>query len=834
MMGQEKGGLDEVWVHPFRIVCGLEVGFIQHERVRWLSDTNAEIDIFPESIVRTYALRSGTLRETIWAAHQEPGGVIALEAAGTGPLRIIIRMRADFRWLWPYREDALGSLRYGYDEALHAVHVHNRSGDFRALYGADRSPAAQLVGPYEQIDYVDGRLHGVATGRNGLALGYVFDVDGDEAGRLHFAFSGTSGDLADAEAENYNEAEADAMAEDEAERTFRKLLSNPSGSYEDVSRHYERLLSTSTMVTTPDPIFNDGYRWALVGTDRFWATTPGIGTGLMAGYGTTARGWHGGHEVSGRPGYAWYFGRDAEWAALAVDGYGDFDHVKEQLELFRRFQSFDGKIFHEMPTSGPVHYDAADSTPLYVILAAHYLRASGDVESVRDLWPSIQLAMEFLYKTDTDGDGLIENTHVGHGWIEGGKLYGAHTTLYLAGTWAKALQDAAYIARTLGEADSAERYAADADVVVNRIETDFWDPDSEFYAYGKLRDGTFNPEQTILPAVLMYFRLLRPDRLDAMLRSFAGADYSTDWGVRILSARSAHFSPQGYHYGSVWPLFTGWMALAEYAAGRSTQAFTHVMNNVLGYRHWSLGFLEEVLNGVTYEPAGVCAHQCWSQTNVLHPVYEGLIGFFPDAPRGRIRLEPRIPAEWNTFRADNLCAGASRIRLEVERAPGRTSYRLILQKGPPIAIAFAPELPNGSLIQDVQVDGTSIERRGRGRTGLLEKPISIHLDGSAVVNLDHQGGLQVLPIIPHPEPGDTSVYPRILDASLDGGVYIIELEGCAGSESDLRVRLFDQEVGRIEGASVTDDSDRNELRLRTSFDGEAKEYIHKTIHIHLA
>jgi glycogen debranching enzyme len=143
----------------------------------------------------------------------------------------------------------------------------------------------------------------------------------------------------------------------------------------------------------------------LIGTDRFFAETPGLGSAFLAGYSTGDRGWNGGHKNNGRPGYAWYYGRDAEWTCFAVDDYGDFDLVKEQLKFFRKHQDMSGKIFHELSTSGVVHYDAADATPLYIILAAHYLRASGDVEFIRESWPYIQKAMDFLYSTDTDGDG---------------------------------------------------------------------------------------------------------------------------------------------------------------------------------------------------------------------------------------------------------------------------------------------------------------------------------------------------------------------------------------------------------------------------------------------
>ena len=41
----------------------------------------------------------------------------------------------------------------------------------------------------------------------------------------------------------------------------------------------------------------------------------------------------------------------------------------------------------------------------------------------------------------------------------------------------------------------------------------------------------------------------------------APARSPTDWGARILSNRSALYDPLSYHYGSVWPLFTGWAAM---------------------------------------------------------------------------------------------------------------------------------------------------------------------------------------------------------------------------------------------------------------------------------
>src|SRR5690606_35380252 len=131
-------------------------------------------------------------------------------------------------------------------------------------------------------------------------------------------------------------------------------------------------------------------------------------------------------------------------------------------------------------------------TPLYVLLASHYLRASGDLNFISDTWENLEKAINYCYSTDTDGDGLIENTNVGHGWIEGGALYGAHTTFYLAGIWAATLREAAYLARQLGKDDIALKYEKDYLRIKEKVNTKFWNEKSEHFNYGLLHDGSYN------------------------------------------------------------------------------------------------------------------------------------------------------------------------------------------------------------------------------------------------------------------------------------------------------------------------------------------------------
>src|SRR5690606_19391959 len=122
-------------------------------------------------------------------------------------------------------------------------------------------------------------------------------------------------------------------------------------------------------------------------------------------------------------------------------------------------------------TSGVAHYDAADSTPLYLLLAARYAAWTGDLGLLREQWTRILAAYRFCLGTDTDGDGLIENPRIGHGWIEFGRLGGGRVTFYNAGIWTAALGELVAVAEALGEtavaAELRER-AARARVALER------------------------------------------------------------------------------------------------------------------------------------------------------------------------------------------------------------------------------------------------------------------------------------------------------------------------------------------------------------------------------
>ena len=814
LMGHENGGLDEVWTPPFKTLYDYEAGLVVADSIAWLRDLPLRVEVRPESFTRIYETPRGPLREVIYPGMQEAGGIAHYEAGRD--LQLAVRFKSDLRYMWPYPKSALGNVYYAYDEGLGALRVRDKTGDFYSFMGGDLSPRQRLTGPYGTITWDDGRFQGTSTDNNQVAHAALFELTSENDYALNYAFAGT------------NEGEDAAMQD------YRAMLENPRETYANLVRHYRDLLGSRVTLDTPNDTLDTLWRWALVGTDRFVIRTPHLGTGLTAGYATTDL--SGGTWASSTPGYGWYFGRDGEWVGFAVDAYGDFEVVKKLLQLLQRFQDVRGKVFHALNTAGPgvQQYNAADSTPLYVVLAADYLRASGDRAFIRKNWPHVKQAMEFLYSTDTDGDGLIENTNVGHGWVEFGALGGAHTTFYLAGVWAQALEEAAYMAGQLGKDALQQQYSNDAEAVRATLNTDFWDADAQFFYQAKKQDEGYISAQTILPTVPMLFGEIENAKARPVLQTYAANRFSTDWGTRILNRRSQLYDPSSYHAGSVWPLFTGWTALAEYTYGRPANGFMHIANSLFVKDDWALSFVEEVLNGDRYSSDGVTHHQAWSETAILHPTISGMIGWAPNAPERTAALQPQFPVHWPRAEVENLRVGSSTVNLRMERSEDATRYRLELTGGPPVEIRLAPGLPAGQRITEARVGGQTVAVSSQRERGRLAEPIRIRLTDTTTVALRHTGGVGMAAVVPKPRSGDRSRGYRIINDSLDGNTYRVTLAGRAETSHVFRLRTFGQEINGVEGATLDGRSDQGIARLAVPFRAGEGRFTQKTVTVQLA
>jgi glycogen debranching enzyme len=762
IMGKEKGGVEEIWAHPFMALRDYEAGirFNPDDTVTWLTSLAPEIITQPSSFIRNYSIGKCLIKEVVTGSVNGPVGIVHYEVTADRTVELFLRFKSNLRLMWPYSEKVLTRMEYSWDKELNAFVINDGTVGLTSVIGANLLPVEIRAGQFQQIEIKGGEFETIPTDEF-LVTG-IMKFKLDMPGYLDVAIGASN---------EGTQAAADA---------YKNAIHDPCKVYQDMEAYIEQLFNKSLIVNTPNTDFNTGYRWALVGTDRFFVETPGIGGSLVAGYATTRYGWDGAHRINGRPGYAWYFGRDGQWSGMALLDYGDFEKVKQMLEVYQRFQDLNGKIFHELSTSGVVHYDAADATPLYIILAGRYLRHSGNLEFIRSIWPNIRKAIEFCFSTDTDDDHLIENTDVGHGWVEGGGLYGTHSTLYLVSCWAEALREASYMAALLEKNDEAERYQKESQEVVRIINTDFMNPETGFFNDGLYRDGSYLSEPTIQASIPLYFRQTANENAAPMLQAFAGNGFSSDWGTRIISSESRFFNPRGYHTGSVWPLFTGWTALAEYRYGGYIQGYSHIMNNLQIYHHWSKGFIEEVLHGLEYRPSGVCAHQCWSETMVLQPVIEGMLGLECDALQKRIKLAPGFPFDWDSVSVQHIRLGDCFIDFSFAKSGNKSLY-LFIKDGPgPITVDFNPLFPPGWQLKQI--------KPGKGGLGhkleMIRQGVRIHtefsLADSCLIEIEGEKGISILPLVTNPSPGDHSEGFRIISTELKDHTYKVTLEGPSG------------------------------------------------------
>lgn len=809
IMGKERGGISEVWCHPVRILRDLKTGFrIGNQSTQWSHTLNPQIVVQPESLTRVYHVGEAMIEETTFAHRDLPGGGIHYRVDSKEPVEILVTARFDLRLMWPLSDRATGSLRYAWDDALHAIVVKSESAGAISMLGSSAKPSVTVYGQFEEVGELNGKLEGRPTTEVCVAAGFLCRVPGGSS--LVVTFSGST------------------TGEAEAERSYRTFLKNPPAVLASQTGHFRSLESATTQIISPDNDFNAGYRWAVAATDRFFAETPGVGASFLAGYSTSDRGWDGGQKVSGRPGYAWYFGRDSAWTSFAVLEYGDFKKVRSVLEFLGKYQDVSGKILHEFTTSGYAHYDSADSTPLYIMLMGRYLRMSGDKAFVAGQFNRLQKAIEFCFSTDTDHDHLIENTNVGHGWVEGGKLFPVHTEHYLASCWVSALEEAASIATTLEKKALATTWAAESRKVRETILRDFWNPRTNFYNFGKLQDGTFNPEKTILPAVGFSLGIADRENAEQCLAEYSTANFTSDWGVRIVGRDNPMFEPSGYHYGSIWPLFTGWVSLAEFRWGRPTQGYLHALSTMMIYRDFAAGYVEEVLHGTLYQPAGVCPHQAWSETMVLQPLLEGMLGI---SIRGdELTLRPYFPPDWNTATVKNIVLGGHTVDMTMKRESGRTRFKFQAKGKKPLKLKFQPRFPLGTTISEVRGAGPTAPKKPVTITSYNDAPVlSLSFSRSVEILFSHSNGIGLVPPYAHPRPKQESQGLRLVEEKWEHRTYSLTVEGRAGTNYSIEVIDPGRMVKAVENARI-DERKEEKLSLSIPFEGTG-DYVRKIVRL---
>jgi glycogen debranching enzyme len=764
IVGRQEG-VFEAWVLPVKLLSNLRIG-AEVEGYAVPIDVNAhaaEIEVSPDRTVISYSHIAFTVRQIMFAPNgteDGTGAVVLFQVDAVRPMDLTFRFTPEMRPMWPQPGSGAPSAEWVARGSGGFYVLHT---DFPNFAGAVAMPGAKpgIMAPYQERP----QFHPLE-----LKLHYDPRRDGNRYFPLLMAVGRDA------------ETASNAALSEKIDR-LGIALGRIYEAHADMFARMERELTT---IHTPDAGFNDAFSWGAISIEQLRAkAVPSGEVGLVAGYYASGD--------SARPGFGWFFGRDALYTLYAVNGFGDFALSRQELEFLIARQRDDGKIMHEYSLTAafldwkslPYMYAAADATPLFLTAMLDYVRASGDVEFLRKHRDAVEKAWRFETAHDADGDGIYDNSQ-GTGWVESWPPGMPKQEIYLALLDQQASQAMSKLAEMLGDGASADAAAKRALAVGKTIEAEYFDSSRNGYAFSK-NAGATDWTATIYPAIAWWNggegRLAHAG---ASFSRWASHDFSTDWGLRDVAASDPLYDPISYHQGSVWPLFTGWTAVAEYREGRALSGYAHLMQNADQTTSQDLGAVTELLSGDLFAPFGrSTSHQLWSSAMVVTPALRGMFGIEVDALTHTVRLDPHLPATWDQTTVESLHVGDSTCSLIYERK-GR-------------------EL----VVRAKTVKGEAVHLKGAKDEALVAK------DGSSIsfplppVEVEAPHGL--------PLRGARTTQMKILSETQSAGSLHLELEAAGGAEVELRVRRNGAKLTvRAEGGTMIADD-----RVRVRFpDGE--------------
>jgi hypothetical protein len=334
-----------------------------------------------------------------------------------------------------------------------------------------------------------------------------------------------------------------------------------------------------------------------------------------------------------------------------------------------------------------------------------------------------------------------------------------------------------------------------------------------------------------MPAVPLWWRELDPSRADLQIDRLGSGAIATDWGNRILSDQSALYDPLSYHYGSVWPLFTGWASMAAYRYGRSHVGAQALFANALLTTTGALGRVTELLSGDVDAPFGRSSHhQVWSEAMVVTPIVRGLLGIEVTGGGRMLRIAPQLPADWPRAEVHRVRAGSTLLDVTMERGAGTMTCRVERRDGDRTpALRIAPALPLDAAIVEVRVDGRLVSPTIVRAGDVQFVEVAVEQPGAATTAVfKYAGGSDVYINRPVPPPGARNEGLRILRSRADRQALHILVEGRGTRAYEMFLRT-PRQVASVAGAELRPAAASGDPALRVSFDGPRDDYTRRDI-----
>lgn len=420
--------------------------------------------------------------------------------------------------------------------------------------------------------------------------------------------------------------------------------------------------------------------------------------------------------AAGLPWFVAPFGRDSlivslqnlliypEFARGALDILGSLQ--AKEADPYRDAEP--GKILHEMRYGELAHfkliphtpyYGTADATPLYLITLHAAWRATGDRSLLERHLTTAEGCLDWIDRYgDRDGDGFQEyQTRSPHGYENMGWKDSGDCVVYPDGSLVKGpkalceLQGYVYDAwlrmaevfTALGQPDRAAALRQKATALFSRFNEAFWDDGLGCYAFAL--DGAKKKVLTVASNAghCLWSGIVPPERAQKVVERLMAPDMWSGWGIRTLSALNPAYNPYNYQTGSVWPHDNAIIALGFRRYGFVDEAARIARDINDAGSHFLLNQLPELYTPIVRDTTtfpvqyvGANVPQAWAAGSVFF-LLQAILGVVPDAPRGKLYLDPHLPAWLPDVTLQDLRLGNRRFDIRFWREDGATAFEVL-------------------------------------------------------------------------------------------------------------------------------------------------------------
>lgn len=637
----EMGGL---WAPPIKLLDGFWLKIAGEGQEEWLVADGFEG--WPWKNVFLYHphrnLRGISITRTDLAPDDVCGIIVSYEIYNgrdrEADLTCSFLARANLRPEWLGEENGMAD---GTDEAEYAreegqFHVYDTENPWHMLLGTDgdvnETRSGQLCGPeVNEGAGVD------------CQMDCLIRIPAQGTRRIRFFVAGSCESLEDC-------------------REQERLLRHTEDAEQQKKERFESAFQTCDL-KSGDQEFDQIFQWIKVYMDWMTLKYEPMGRGITAGM----------------PEFRWWFGCDSFYTVQGLLPLGMGGLVRDTLELLLKYSrkiNGDGQIIHELLPNGVCpNKGNVQETAQFITAVWQYYQWTADRSLVEEAYEYCEKAAQWLQRMDDDGDGFP----TGYGLIE---INGLNMEMIDCAVYTcQAYDSFASLSELMGKKEASESYRRLAGWLWEKINQEFWEEEEGLYC-DCMGTGQMiaSVKEELLQVIRDAGREPAPDIVSYLERRLKRAEESGNpeeaWLVnrnsiidvpmetgiadrdKAVRALDRMYSEEFVGRYGVWldslgrqecmTITTGIMAVAQANYGYSDRALELVKKIFSAFSYANPGCISE------YSPDGGCIVQAWTAYSVVVPIVRHFCGIRPDAAKGEILLQPRLPKGWEHVSLKNV------------------------------------------------------------------------------------------------------------------------------------------------------------------------------------